>query len=102
MYILYCYRVENVSSVTLNAENVRFKSTEDHSKWATAYKDNNTAKDWVCIGDINRMVRMTCTVYRHTLHTLKELGSGPATAANIQRTLKFSRKSKAKQRNIRR
>lgn len=47
--------VENVSSVTLNAENVRFKSTEDHSKWATAYKDNNTAKDWVCIGDINRM-----------------------------------------------
>jgi deoxyribonuclease-2 len=41
--------VENVSSVTLNADNVRFKSTEDHSKWAAAYKD------WVCIGDINRM-----------------------------------------------
>jgi hypothetical protein len=57
---MYCCRVENVSSVSLNAANIHFKSTEDHSKWVTAYKDYNTAKDWVCVGDINRMVSILC------------------------------------------
>ena len=94
MYILYCCRVENVSSVTLNAVNVHFNSTEDHSKWAAAYKD------WVCIGDINRMVCISCTVYRYKFHVWKELGLGPATAAVIQRRLKFPG-SKVEQRNIR-
>jgi len=80
VHVLYCCRVENVSSVTLNADNIRFKSTEDHSKWAAAYKD------WVCIGDINRMVRITYIVYRYKFHVRKKLGSGPATASVIQRS----------------
>lgn len=95
MYVLYCCRVENVSSVTLNADNVRFKSTEDHSKWAAAYKD------WVCIGDINRMVCITYMMYRYKFHAWKDLGSGPATATVIQRRLKFLRRWKADKRNIR-
>ncbi|XP_021933691.1 plancitoxin-1 isoform X2 [Zootermopsis nevadensis] len=49
------FMVENISSVSLNAGNINFKSTEDHSKWVTAYGDDNTTKYWVCIGDINRM-----------------------------------------------
>jgi hypothetical protein len=95
MYVLYCCRVENVSSVTLNADNIRFKSTEDHSKWAAAYKD------WVCIGDINRMVCVTYIVYRYKFHVQKNLGSGLATASVIQRRLKFPRRWKVEKRNIR-
>jgi hypothetical protein len=83
MCMLYCCRVENVSSVTLNAEDIRFKSTEDHSKWATAYDDHNVAKDWVCIGDINRMVCVTCTAYRYKVRTQKVQGSDTATATDI-------------------
>jgi len=86
MYILFCCRVENVSSVTLNADNVRFKSTEDHSKWATAYKD------WVCIGDINRMVRITYIVYRSKFHAREELGSGSATATYHTNEVEVSKK----------
>jgi hypothetical protein len=78
VYILYWCRVENVSSVTLNAENVRFKSTEDHSKWATAYKENNVANDWVCIGDINRMVCITCVAYRLQVSYSKGTGFRPS------------------------
>jgi hypothetical protein len=53
-------RVEDISSVTIDAADIRFKSTEDHSKWAAAYKDDNTENDWICIGDINRMVGTIC------------------------------------------
>jgi len=95
MYVLYCCRVENVLSVTLNADNVRFKSTEDHSKWAAAYKD------WVCIGDINRMVRITSIVCRYKFYASKELGPGLATATVIQRRLKFPMRWKAEKRNMR-
>ncbi|PNF33238.1 Deoxyribonuclease-2-alpha [Cryptotermes secundus] len=49
------FTVQDISSVTVDAANIRFKSTEDHSKWAAAYEDDNTENDWVCIGDINRM-----------------------------------------------
>jgi hypothetical protein len=95
MYVLYCCRVENISSVTLSANNIRFKSTEDHSKWAAAYKD------WVCIGDINRMVGIICIVYRYKCHAWQELDSGLATAIVIQRRLKFPRRRNIEQRNIR-
>ncbi|PSN49987.1 hypothetical protein C0J52_08765 [Blattella germanica] len=48
-------KVENISSLKLKAAGIKFKSSHDHSKWAVAEKDSDDAKDWVCVGDINRM-----------------------------------------------
>nr|XP_034182036.1 plancitoxin-1 isoform X1 [Osmia lignaria] len=46
-------RVYNVNSLELEAANVDFTSSRDHSKWAITVK-NKTNHHWVCIGDINR------------------------------------------------
>ncbi|KAF2887317.1 hypothetical protein ILUMI_18857 [Ignelater luminosus] len=47
------FNVYNVQTVNMNIANCTFKTTNDHSKWATITKDNLIAK-WICIGDINR------------------------------------------------
>ncbi|XP_055377891.1 deoxyribonuclease-2-beta [Condylostylus longicornis] len=41
--------VYNIKSISLNAFNIKFKTTLDHSKWAVS--DGNP---WICVGDINR------------------------------------------------
>ncbi|KAJ9574029.1 hypothetical protein L9F63_008555 [Diploptera punctata] len=46
------YMVENVATLSMKTAGVHFKSTLDHSKWAVSDVAN---KDWVCVGDINRM-----------------------------------------------
>ncbi|XP_018579451.1 plancitoxin-1 isoform X2 [Anoplophora glabripennis] len=46
------YKVTNVKSVYLSAANVTFNTTHDHSKWAVT--PPSQAKNWFCIGDINR------------------------------------------------
>ena len=46
------YEVDNIEYVSLG-EGYNYKFTQDHSKWAVS-KDRTT----LCIGDINRMVRM--------------------------------------------
>ncbi|CAG5095551.1 Similar to DNASE2: Deoxyribonuclease-2-alpha (Homo sapiens) [Cotesia congregata] len=46
-------KVQNVQSIVLNAANVDFKSSRDHSKWAVT-QTNKKNRNWVCIGDINR------------------------------------------------
>ncbi|XP_046817717.1 plancitoxin-1 [Vespa crabro] len=45
--------VHNVKSVKLQAANIQFESTQDHSKWVVTM-NNKKNKSWVCIGDINR------------------------------------------------
>ncbi|KAL2726798.1 plancitoxin-1 [Vespula squamosa] len=45
--------VHNIKSVKLQAANIQFTSTQDHSKWVVTM-DNKKNKSWVCIGDINR------------------------------------------------
>lgn len=46
-------KVYNVKSISMQAFDIDFKNTRDHSKWAVtvAGKANQT---WTCIGDINR------------------------------------------------
>ncbi|XP_063974026.1 plancitoxin-1-like [Diachasmimorpha longicaudata] len=46
-------RVYNVDSILLEAANIQFSSTLDHSKWAVTASNRNN-KNWICIGDINR------------------------------------------------
>lgn len=47
------FQVFNVRTVVLNTANITFNSTHDHSKWAVSTPKSN--KNFVCIGDINRM-----------------------------------------------
>ncbi|KAK3919044.1 Plancitoxin-1 [Frankliniella fusca] len=46
------FKVENIEGVSLDS--ISFRTGEDHSKWAVSSSDD---KPWVCIGDINRMVK---------------------------------------------
>lgn len=46
----YAYDSMNVQEITFNSE-VYWPETKDHSKWGISYD----IKNWVCIGDINRM-----------------------------------------------
>ena len=51
--------IEDVIRVDLSAigyETYHWSFTKDHSKWAVSCKDNKNLIDWVCVGDINRMV----------------------------------------------
>jgi len=48
--------VFNIVSINLDAANVDFKSSQDHSKWAVAI-EGKVNRTWTCIGDINRAVR---------------------------------------------
>ena len=50
---LFDYRVENVKQVRLDGSPA-FASHKDHSKWAASAR---AQQPWVCVGDINRMVR---------------------------------------------
>ncbi|XP_012216163.2 plancitoxin-1 [Linepithema humile] len=46
-------KVYNVMSIRLNAVDIDFKSSRDHSKWAVTV-EGKTNRTWTCIGDINR------------------------------------------------
>lgn len=45
------YRVYNIKTVNFKNDNVKFKETTDHSKWAITMHDTEA---WTCVGDINR------------------------------------------------
>ncbi len=47
----YVFQVWNV--IDLEVGDVSFDIHNDHSKWAVS---DDTAKPWICIGDINRQV----------------------------------------------
>ena len=53
-------------AVQINQNNslIRFKNSQDHSKWAVTAEANNT---YICIGDINRMV----SCYKYILRLAK-------------------------------
>ena len=55
--IKYFFRVFNIESVSLKEVDLEFNSSHDHSKWAVA-SDNKNNGNWVCVGDINRAVRV--------------------------------------------
>lgn len=44
-------------SISLQAFDIDFKSSRDHSKWAVAI-EGKVNQTWTCIGDINRAVSM--------------------------------------------
>ncbi|XP_070152127.1 plancitoxin-1 isoform X3 [Polyergus mexicanus] len=46
-------KVYNVVSISLQAFDIDFKSSRDHSKWAVAI-EGKANQTWICIGDINR------------------------------------------------
>ncbi|XP_056630988.1 plancitoxin-1 [Diorhabda sublineata] len=46
------YKVYNIETIKLPIDEINFKSTVDHSKWAVSRVTSD--KTWVCIGDINR------------------------------------------------
>lgn len=52
-YFFFVSRVWNVSAIKFN-KTIAFKTTEDHSKWAVSDIKNS----WICVGDINRAVRI--------------------------------------------
>lgn len=56
--------MHNVKSVKLQAANIQFESTQDHSKWVVTM-NNKKNKSWVCIGDINRAVNISTIIYKY-------------------------------------
>ena len=48
--------MENIEEVTARAPSTNFSTHKDHSKWVLAAR---AEKPYVCIGDINRMVRVS-------------------------------------------
>lgn len=46
-------KVQNIESIKLQAVDINFASSQDHSKWVVA-QSNKRNHSWVCIGDINR------------------------------------------------
>lgn len=46
-------KVYNIKSILMQAFNIDFKSSHDHSKWAIT-TDGKANQTWICIGDINR------------------------------------------------
>lgn len=56
-----------------------FKSSTDHSKWATVPKGAD--KPYVCIGDINRAV---CIIFIYIYRVIKIVGDKTATPLTFQ------------------
>ncbi|BFZ05876.1 hypothetical protein BsWGS_08914 [Bradybaena similaris] len=60
------YKVMKINSISMQAFGLKFKETDDHSKWATSTSVVGFRKEkvlkfqalekWTCIGDINRML----------------------------------------------
>lgn len=53
--------VFNVQSVVIDVLNVSFTTTQDHSKWAVSNPKQGSY--WLCVGDINRMVGVSYSLW---------------------------------------